>query len=66
MLASVLEPGSILRGERLGHLFDDVFRCLAGKKREIVGIERLQDRRELVAIEFAKEGSPHRFARFDQ
>ena len=66
VVAGVLQPGTILRRERLGHLFEYILRSFAGEKCQVVGVERAERAHELIAIQFLDERGSNRLARLDQ
>ena len=66
VVAGILQPGTILRRQRLGHLFEYILGGFAGQERQVVGVERAQSGHQLVAPQLLDERRPNRLARLDQ
>ena len=66
VVSGVLQPGTVLCRQRLGHLVEHVFWGLAGEKCQIVGVECAKGGHELLAVQLLDERATNRLARLDQ
>ena len=62
----VLQPGTVLGGQRLRHFVHHVVGNFAREKRQIVGVERQTGLDQLVSSQFLNKRSANSLARFDQ
>ena len=66
VVPGVLQPGPVLRLQRLGHLVEHILGGFAGEKGQVVGVERSRAVDQLLALQFLNERATNLLARLDQ